>query len=305
MCYNLSKEYLLFEFDKGIIMASDEKIYKTIQWILKRMHDPRTGMHGIENMFDSDLRHSLTQDEKILFQSYILEQIEKNEALGDKAKNVNEFLADLKTDVIDKLTKVRNHEFSPKSLQSIMDKFNELKFHFSGKNVMKYHISTSCGNAAKAFTYLNSVIPAYNEKLLKEGHSSDELLEPLDLKIIHTTDPEHIIDGQVGHTVPCVKMSDGKYRALDPQLALWHLDVKDEKNWGPEHKFGFHFLDGNIIDGGSVRHLINSFHNKEFPIVRILTVAEHDKCVSHTEFRNMTTKRDKKQNSFVRVWTWF
>jgi len=128
-------------------------------------------------------------------------------------------------------------------------------FSIRGQDVMKHRFYGSCGNAAKAFCYINSTLPA------------DEQLE---VKIMITTRTDHLIDSQINHTLPVIKMADGKWHALDPQIPI------DKKNPNVP------FLSGEMEPGRIIQHIIPSstIQGYDFKIMRIIDWQEYEDKLS-------------------------
>lgn len=128
---------------------------------------------------------------------------------------------------------------------------DEVKFRITGQDVMESHLYVSCGQAAKAFCYVH-------DKLVKNG----EIKHPLNLRVLLSTDVEHLIDGMAGHTLPCVKMSDGKWHAIEPQ-------IQPKKGEYP----GFQFVCDDVKVGGDIWHLLESIkkQNRPYRIMKIVT----------------------------------
>ena len=141
---------------------------------------------------------------------------------------------------------------------------------------MKNRLYVSCGNAAKAFCYvdqhLSDYIPGAQNGLL-------------DTQIMFSTDPEHLIDGMSGHTLPCVKMSDGKYHALDPQIPV------NKKN------SELPFIQDEIIVGGNINHILPSIaeNGRPYKIMKIVTPKELETTyLDFGKFLEATTNRKGK-----------
>ena len=132
---------------------------------------------------------------------------------------------------------------------------DEVKFKLTGEDVMNSRLYVSCGQAAKAFCYVH-------DKLVKEG----KIKQPLDLKVLFSTDIEHLIDAKEGHTLPCVELSDGKYHAIEPQ-------IQPEKDKQP----GFQFVCDDVKVGAEIWHQLESIKEKGRPykITKIVTPEEH------------------------------
>lgn len=100
------------------------------------------------------------------------------------------------------------------------------KFRVTGKDIVENRFYASCGNAAKAFCYHNSQLPPEKR---------------LDVQILLSTDPEHLIDGMAGHTLPVVKFPDGTLRVIEPQI-------------NPEK--GEYIINDDIKVGGTINHIL-------------------------------------------------
>jgi len=192
---------------------TDEQIIATVREILDELHDPNTGF----NAFRKGLREQGIKEKEEQMPYIIAKELELAAKYG--------------------LTKENSAD--------------EIKFRLSGKDVMDSHLYVSCGQAAKAFCYVNSTLPKEDQ---------------LDLKILFSTDIEHLIDGKEGHTLPCVKLSDGKWHAIEPQ-------IQPEEDKQP----GFEFVCDNVVEGGEIWHQLKSIKEKGRPyqITKIVTPEEH------------------------------
>ncbi len=119
---------------------------------------------------------------------------------------------------------------------------DEKIFAITGRDVVENRFERSCGNKAKAFAYL----------------AQDK---GLDVRILVSTRMTNLIDGMVGHTVPCVKMSDEKYHAFDPALPV--------KN--------FKFIDGKIQEGAVIYHRLEDMEDTPYKIRRIMTPDDYER----------------------------
>lgn len=196
---------------------TDKQIIATVRKILDVLHDPDEGF----NAFRKELRNK-----KLSESEYAQAIIDKQYELAAKYG----------------LTKESND--------------TEVKFRLSGKDIMDSHLYVSCGQAAKAFCYVNSQLP-------KE--------EQLDLRVLFSTDIEHLIDAREGHTLPCVQLSDGKWHAIEPQ-------IRPEKDKQP----GFNFVCDDVKVGGEIWHQLESIKQKGRPyqITKIVTPKEQLKTYS-------------------------
>lgn len=145
----------------------------------------------------------------------------------------------------------------------------EAKFMLSGKNVMDYKFQDTCGNKAKAFCYVN-----YN------------LLPPeerLDLQIMTSVDVDHLVDGMCGHTLPCIKMADGKYYTIDPAIKLT-----------PEQP-DVQFIKGNIEVGKEIIHVLPAISDKPYKVMAMMPWPKYEKkTFKFEDFLKMVVERDKR-----------
>jgi len=140
--------------------------------------------------------------------------------------------------------------------------FDEQIFSITGKEVMENHFCVSCGQAAKAFYYV------YEQ--MKPDLPADA---KLDLMVLLSVDSEHKIDGMSGHTLPCVKLSDGKLHAIEPQIAPRKKTDKDP---------GFDFVSDDVIVGKEIWHTLDSIKKigRPYIVTKIVTPEYHEETLS-------------------------
>ena len=157
-------------------------------------------------------------------------------------------------------------------------------FAISGKDVYESGYNWSCGTLAKDFCYVNANL----HKILKElkTHKSFkqdiekleqdigplENIEPLkELQVMISTHPEHLIDGMMGHTLPCVKMDDGKWYAIEP-------NVKSTVANYPQHpKYpGIPLIMDEIKVGNNIHHIFKGI-DVPYEIRSVLPWSEYEK----------------------------
>lgn len=193
---------------------SDEQIKQTIKKILGILHDPETGWNAARYAM-----HKKYKDNK----SY-------NHAKFEYVRNI-----------------VRKYGITDRTT------LTEMWFMMSGKDVVENHLQETCGQAAKAFCYVNSTLPKS---------------EQLDLKIMMSTDMEHLMDASIGHTLPCVKMSDGKYHAFDPQICL--TDKQPDVQ----------IIESEIKKGNVIYHLLEGITGRPYKIMAVMSWPEYEKKIS-------------------------
>ncbi len=151
---------------------------------------------------------------------------------------------------------------------------DERFFAISGKDVYASGIQWSCGTVAKTFCYLNSIQP------------KDEQLE---LKILISTHPDHLIDSMVNHTLPCVKMGDGKWHAIEPQRNI--VENRPRHPMYPDMPF----IMDEIKVGNKIHHIMKHMVDVPFEIMAVMSWPEYEeKCSDLGNFLKIGSKRDKR-----------
>ena len=157
---------------------------------------------------------------------------------------------------------------------------NERIFAISGKDVYESGHQWSCGTVARTFWYINS-------ELQKITNRSD--LNPFeDVRIMLSVHPDHEIDGSYGHTLPCIKMPDGKWHAIEP-------NPNTIKNY-PQHPQypRLPIILDEIKVGNKVHHILPGM-DVPYEITAFMSYQEYiEKCSSFGSFLKFYTKRDKK-----------
>ncbi len=215
---------------------TDEEIKATIEKILLKLQDPKTGWNS------------------------------RREELRRKYKG-NEY-ARAKQELLFKVAKERA-ETRGVSFDDMDD--NDITFSLTGEDVVEKYFINSCNQVAKGFCYMH-------DKMVKAGE-----IKPLDLQIMMSTDMDYLVSAQFGHALPCVKMSDGKYHAFDPQIQLskGHPDVQ--------------FINSEIKVGNTIYHLLEQIKGKPYKIMAIMSWKEYENNISNfANFLKVATEKDKK-----------
>lgn len=182
----------------------------------------------------------------------ILEQINKFEK--DKKQHVHgEFL-----DAVVKEIRVMLQDTKTYKQTHSLDDYDLLKFALSGKSVMKYHFYASCGNAASAFAYVNSTLPP------TEQIPSDRIM------FLSSTQWNFLHDGMSGHTIPCIKMDDGNWYAVDPQKQ--------------PNKSGIEFITSEIKPGNKIYHILGSHTGIPYMITELTSPDDYYEIVKDGGF---------------------
>lgn len=154
-------------------------------------------------------------------------------------------------------------------------------FAISGKDTYESGQQWSCGTEAKTFCYLNSILP------------KDEQLE---VKIMISTHPNHLIDSMANHTLPCVKMGDGKWYALEP------TSVAENRIRHPIYP-DIPFLMDELKVGNKIHHIKKGMverGNPPYEITAIMSWQEYEeKCSDFGTFLKYGSKRDKKTKTII------
>ena len=154
-------------------------------------------------------------------------------------------------------------------------------FAISGKDTYESGQQWSCGTEAKTFCYLNSILPKN---------------EQLEVKIMISTHPNHLIDSMANHTLPCVKMGDGKWYALEP------TSVAENRIRHPMYP-DIPFIMDELKVGNKIHHIKKGMVEKENPpyeITAIMSWQEYEeKCSDFGTFLKYGSKRDKKTKTIV------
>lgn len=183
----------------------------------------------------------------------------------------------VKTDAqrINTIKKILNilYNYKPKKTQQEMLKRhkgsqNNQKFAITGKEIHDAQNGFSCGHVAKAFAYENSLLPED---------------EQLDIKIMSSTRPDAFIDSMYTHTLPCVKMADGNYYAIDPQVKNSDLPM----------------IKTPVIVGNKIKHILPSM--AEYPEYTIMALVDwtDERLYDFNKFAKMSSYRSKETQKII------
>ncbi len=165
------------------------------------------------------------------------------------------------------------HNYKPNtSLQKMMDvhkgSYNDKLFAITGKEIHDAQHAVTCGHWAKAFAYENSLLP-------KD--------EQLDIKTMVSTHPDHLIDSLSNHTLPCVKMDDSSYYAIDPQVRDVDLPM----------------IQTPIKVGATIKHIIGGLKNEpEYKIMALIDWTDK-RLYNFDTFTKMASERNEKTKEIV------
>ena len=211
-----------------------------IQEILKILHNNRNGFKGLLNNVKNRLSeeenatYKSNEDYRDIYQTFFILKSIKDFETGRKEYNQQEFersvLNNLRT--VLKLTKEELEQYK-KTQEITSKKLNDMRFALTGDQIMKYRFFASCANAADAFLAVNKILP--------------EPIPEEDIRILNSTKFDHLLNGKSGHVIPCVKMPDGTWFAVDPQRTA-------------NSHFGFTITEEEFKAGNKVFHLVGQRH---------------------------------------------
>lgn len=152
-------------------------------------------------------------------------------------------------------------------------------FAISGKDTYESGYQWSCGTEAKTFCYLNSTLPKN---------------EQLEVKIMISTHPDHLIDSMANHTLPCVKMGDGKWYAIEPQR-----NIVEHRSRHPLYP-DIPFIMDEIKVGNKIHHIKERMAGIPYEITAVMSWPEYEKkCSDFGTFLKYGSKRDRKTKTIV------
>lgn len=177
---------------------------------------------------------------KAQFNMFVIKKIHEYED-----KNSNKNPADFKQDVLNTVIQNLNDYDDPQKdktenifNQPLAEEYNNMREALNDKPYLftKYGISTSCANAAAAFAY------EFKNKYKDSG---------IEICFLDTTRWSNLINGRVGHVVPCVKMDNVNWIMVEPLI-----ENKDNKVYKK-------IPAQDMAVGKSFEHLID--HHKDEP----------------------------------------
>ena len=241
-------------------MTNEQKI-TTVKNIVTRLHNPHTGFNGLRRSVMSRLSPSELEQLKNIKQAnlyihnIILEKINEFELSEQKGRYYdrddfeNSILSEIRTALQD--VKAYNAKHN-------LDNLDKMKFALDGETIHKYRFYASCGNAASAFAYENSTM--------------DNGIPESDIMFLNSTRWDHLIDGMSGHTVPYIKLSDGKCYVFDPQI-------------NPRNNSELGFIVSDIKIGDTIYHLLPGMRGVPYMVTYVQTPDEYRrKCSDFNYF---------------------
>lgn len=183
---------------------------------------------------------------------------------------------DMRAERIRKILKIIQ-TFDGKNKSKVFEKYsgdgNEKLFQVTGDVAYENKLAISCGMFAKVFCYCNSVMEPIDQKL--------------EVQVMMSLHPESLIDGMRGHTLPCVKMGEGKnarWYAIEPNPNIVKNCPKHEKY--PD----IPFIMDEIKVGNTIHHILKGMIPYE--IIKTVPWETHNK-MSFGKFLKTVSKRNK------------
>ena len=249
--------FAFYDFCDTIKTMTDEQKIAAVKNIVTRLHDPQTGFNGLRHSVMSRLSPSEKEQLKNIKQAnlyinnIILEKINQFEVSEQYNKDdfENAVLSEIRTVLQDVKAYSAKHK---------LDNLDNMKFALDGKTINKYRFYASCGNAAIAFAYENSTM--------------DNGIPESDIMFLNSTRWDHLIDGLSGHTVPYIKLSDGKCYVFDPQI-------------NPRNNSELGFIVSDIKIGDTIYHLLPGMRGVPYMVTYVQTPDEYRrKCSDFNYF---------------------
>ncbi len=175
-------------------------------------------------------------------------------------------------ETIKKILNILHNYKSNKSEQEMLNKhngdYNDKLFAITGKEIHDAQHAFSCGHWAKVFVYENSLLPRNDQ---------------LDIKIMVSTHPDHLIDSYATHTLPCVKMADGNYYAIDPQFRRPKIPM----------------IDTPIVVDSKIKHILPGMDG--YPEYKIMALVDwkDERLYDFNKFTKMASERSKKTQNII------
>lgn len=170
-----------------------------------------------------------------------------------------------------------------KNYPGITEKSRDFERFFAirGKDTYESGQQWSCGTVAKTFCYLNSILPKN---------------EQLDVQIMISTHPDHLIDSTANHTLPCVKMSDGKWYAIEPQKNI--IENRPRHPLFPDMPF----IMDELKVGKKIHHIKENLADIPYEIRAIMSYPEYkEKCSDFGTFLKFGSKHDKRTKMMLQT----
>ena len=219
-----SQEKLTKIYKNPQIKPETREILTAVNTIVNELQNPKTGLNSLATnimkslnekelvQLNEDIKIKIKRKEtktlqyiKMILQRFVIEKIQCNEDDKNKdKKSPEQFKKDIPEETKKYLATIK--DLSESDLLEIIDKHNNVREALNGKPeiFMKYGISTSCSNAATAFIH----------EFGKRYKDQKEKLSFLD-----TTRWDSLLDGGVGHVVPCIQIGDddeGDWIMIEP-----------------------------------------------------------------------------------------
>lgn len=219
-----SQEKLTKIYKNPQIKPETREILTAVNTIVNELQNPKTGLNSLATnimkslnekelvQLNEDIKIKIKRKEtktlqyiKMILQRFVIEKIQWNEDDKNKdKKSPEQFKKDIPEETKKYLATIK--DLSESDLLEIIDKHNNVREALNGKPeiFMKYGISTSCSNAATAFIH----------EFGKRYKDQKEKLSFLD-----TTRWDSLLDGGVGHVVPCIQIGDddeGDWIMIEP-----------------------------------------------------------------------------------------
>ena len=274
-----SQEKLAQVYKNPQIKPETPEILTAINTIVNELQNPKTGLNSLStNIMNSlngkeleqlnkaiknkigrsnEIEINQLQYIKIILQRFVI--VMSPVVKGEKGTQKELFESLRKDGYIRIKVDGEIKDLSEDQLLEIIDNHNNVREALNGKPeiFMKYGISPSCSNAATAF--IHEFGERYEDQKVK-------------LRFLDTTRWDHLLDGGVGHVVPCIQIGDddnGDWIMIEPLHET--IDVGISTKIIPNSDFGQY---------KPLEHLIA--HHKGEPYM--ITAISKEPCTDHQKF---------------------
>lgn len=206
-----------------------------------------------------------------LFVARKIQEYEENEKNGKKSDG---FRQDILDNVRKSIAEIENPQPNNIFIQN-MAEYNNIREQLNAtpEVFMKYGFSSSCSNGAGAFVHefiktVENILKSKN--LAKEEIKAEiENIKKNDILFLETTKYTNLIDGHVGHVVPCVKLNTNNW-----------IMIEARNETIQENVFIKEIPHSDMVVGKSFEHLIKKHKNEPY----IIRGKSSENCTDHEKF---------------------
>lgn len=260
---------------------TDEERLSAINETIKNLKDDKKGLSSLLYSIWAALSPEEQQKLKTIqdtkpyaeerFNLFVARKIQEYEKNGKKS---DDFRQDILDNVRKSIAEIENPQTNNIFIQD-MAEYNNIREQLNAtpEVFMKYGFSSSCSNGAGAFVHefiktVENILKSKN--LAKEEIKAEiENIKKNDILFLETTKYTNLIDGHVGHVVPCVKLNTNNW-----------IMIEARNETIQENVFTKEIPHSDMVVGKSFEHLIKK-HKDEPYIIRGIS---SENCTDHEDF---------------------